>query len=276
MPTVTDPQSPPVTPENPTTPEEPTVEPSMSILTPYMPYLTGNTSYWSLVVLGLLGLLSILFVFFAERNDEEVTLWKVFVKFIISVLVAAGIMWIVSLFASAKVALVVGIIAGFFFYISLWSVLGWIKSFLITVLSLIALAFFLAAIALASRFFFDDISQVLDFVTSIAAQRLMVVGIIGTFIGAILIATQLGSSFIRSFGQSLGATLIALVVVAFLAWINPLGTVSTVVLFVILFAILLWIMRFRIVSNLFVETIRIVRVALVLAVVIGIIIWIVL
>ena len=169
-----------------------------------MHYFTGsNLAFWSLVSLGLLGLLSILFVFFAERNDEEVTLWKVFVKLIISVLVAAGIMWIVSLFASTKVALVTGIIIGFFFYISLWSVLGWIKSLLITILSLITIGFVFAAVALASRFFFDSVTQVLDFVMSMGAQRLMVIGVVATFIGAVLIATQLGSSFIRSFGQSL-------------------------------------------------------------------------
>lgn len=43
MPTITDPENPPVTPENPTTPEEPIIEPSVNIFTPYMAYLTGNT-----------------------------------------------------------------------------------------------------------------------------------------------------------------------------------------------------------------------------------------
>lgn len=59
-------------------------------------------------------------------------------------------------------------------------------------------------------------------------------------------------------------------------WMGPLSTIASVVLFSIIYAIILWIMRFRMVSNLFVETVRIVRIAMIIGIVAGILIWIVL
>jgi hypothetical protein len=100
--------------------------------------------------------------------------------------------------------------------------------------------------------------------------------IIGVFVGAFLIATQLGSSLIRSLGQAIVATVVALIVLSLIIWITGIGTIASLALFCLLYAVLLWIMRFRMVSNLFVETVRIFRVALILAVVIGLVVWIVL
>lgn len=88
--------------------------------------------------------------------------------------------------------------------------------------------------------------------------------------------TQLGSSLVRSLGQAFVATAIALMILGLLMWITGIGTLASLVIFSLLYAVLLWIMRFRIVSNLFVETVRIVRIVIILAVVIGLVVWIVL
>ena len=100
--------------------------------------------------------------------------------------------------------------------------------------------------------------------------------IVGFFGGAWLIATQLGSSLARSLGQALVATVIALGILGLLIWITHIGTLVSVLLFSVLYTVLLWIMRFRMVSNLFAETVRIVRIGIILELVIGIIIWIIL
>ncbi len=100
--------------------------------------------------------------------------------------------------------------------------------------------------------------------------------IIGFFVGTALIMTQLGSSLVRSLGQAFVATAIALMILGLLMWITGIGTLASLVIFSLLYAVLLWIMRFRIVSNLFVETVRIVRIVIILAVVIGLVVWIVL
>jgi len=98
-------------------------------------------------------------------------------------------------------------------------------------------------------------------------------GIMG---GSFLIFSQLGSSLLRSVGQALVATVISLAILAFLMWLGNISTLIAVSVFVLMYAALLWIMRFRIVSNLFVETVRIVRVALILLLLIGVMVWIIL
>lgn len=100
--------------------------------------------------------------------------------------------------------------------------------------------------------------------------------IIGFFVGTALIMTQLGSSLVRSLGQAFVATAVSLMILGLLIWITSIGTFISVVIFSLLYAVLLWIMRFRMVSGLFAETVRIVRVALILAAVIGLVVWIVL
>jgi hypothetical protein len=107
-------------------------------------------------------------------------------------------------------------------------------------------------------------------------QLMGIMKIVGFFVGAWLIMTQLGSSLVRSLGQAFVATAIALMILGLLIWITGIGTLISLVVFSVLYAVLLWIMRFRMVSNLFVETVRIFRVALILAVVIGLVVWIVL
>ena len=101
-------------------------------------------------------------------------------------------------------------------------------------------------------------------------------GIFGVFFGAWLIMTQLGSSLVGSLGQAFVATLVSLVILGLLIWIADIGTITSLIVFCLLYAGLLWIMRFRIVSDLFVETVRIVRIVIILAVVIGLVVWIVL
>ena len=98
--------------------------------------------------------------------------------------------------------------------------------------------------------------------------------ITGIFLGTWLIMTQLGSSLLRAIGQAIVATIVALGLLAFLFWIGTLGTITSILIFAALYGILLWIMRFRMVSNLFIETVRILRIALILVVVVGILVWI--
>lgn len=105
---------------------------------------------------------------------------------------------------------------------------------------------------------------------------MIVIGIVGLFVGTLLIIGLLDEGILQSFSQSLGATLIALILVAFLQWIGDIGTVTTVLVFALLYGILLWIMRFRMVSDLFVDTVRVIRVMVILGIVIGLVVWIVL
>lgn len=88
--------------------------------------------------------------------------------------------------------------------------------------------------------------------------------------------TQLGSLASRSLGQAFIATLISLVILGLIIWITAVGTFASIVIFSLLYAVLLWIMRFRMVSGLFAETVRIVRVSIIVAVVIGLVVWIIL
>lgn len=275
-------------PEQPAEPVEPT--PEIDTETPtaawasfwekisqYQTYFTGeNTLFWLLVGLSMLGIFSILFLFFADRNDEPVSLWKSIMKTAIAVAVTLVAVWLASLFLAPLPALIIGSIIGIFFFITLWSALGWIKSFLITLLTLIGIVFFSAVAVLIARAIFGDVTSVLEFVTRPQIQLMGIMKIIGFFVGAWLIMTQLGSSLVRSLGQAFVATAIALMILGLLLWITGIGTLTSLVIFSLLYAVLLWIMRFRIVSNLFVETVRIVRIVIILAVVIGLVVWIVL
>jgi len=101
--------------------------------------------------------------------------------------------------------------------------------------------------------------------------------IIGIFLGTWLITTQLNSSLFRAAGQAIIATVVSVGLLVFLLWIiGALGTITCVVIFSLFYAVLLWIMRFRMVSNLFAETVRIIRIAVIIAVVTGVLAWIIL
>lgn len=246
-------------------------------LAPYTAHFTGeNMTFWILMVLSILGVFSIFFVFFANRNDEPVSLWKSVVKTLIACAIGLVSVWLASLFFKPIFALIVGLIIGFFFFIALWSALGWIKSFLITILTLIGVIFLMALGVLILRSIFGDMQSVLDFINQPKIQLMNIMKILGLFAGAWLIATQLGSSLVRSIGQAFVATVVSLIILGLLIWITHIGTLASIVIFCLLYAVLLWIMRFRIVSNLFAETVRIVRIALILGVMIGVVVWIVL
>lgn len=275
----------PESPQTPTVPENPETPTSSSdawtafwnTLTPYTAHFTGNNMpFWTLVLLSVLGVFGLVFVFFAERNDEQVSLWKSIVKTLVASAVTLVAVWVLSFFLKPVTAIVLGVIVGFFFFITLWSVLGWIKSFLITVLTFIGVVFILALSALVLRALFGNIDSIFTFINTPTIQLLGIMKIVGFFGGAWLIATQLGSSLARSLGQALVATVIALGILGLLIWITHIGTLVSVLLFSVLYTVLLWIMRFRMVSNLFAETVRIVRIGIILALVIGIIIWIIL
>ena len=275
----------PESPQTPTVPESPQTPTSSadawtafwSAFTPYTTQFTGNNMpFWTLVLLSVIGVFGLVFVFFAERNDEQVSLWKSIVKVLVASAVTLVAVWVLSFFLKPVTAIVLGVIVGFFFFITLWSVLGWIKSFLITVLTFIGVVFILALSALVLRALFGDIYSISTFINTPTIQLLGIMKIVGFFGGAWLIATQLGSSLARSLGQALVATVIALGILGLLIWITHIGRLVSVLLFSVLYTVLLWIMRFRMVSNLFAETVRIVRIGIILALVIGIIIWIIL
>gem|GEM_PF-956096 len=244
---------------------------------PYIPAFSGdNAPFWMLMGLSVFGLFSLLFVFFANRNDESVSLWKSIIKTLIAVAIMSIAVWILSLFLHPFTAIIAGIIIGFFFFITLWSALGWIKSFLITILTLISIIFFGALGYLILHAIFGDIAQVLAFINQPSIQLIGLMEMVGFFVGSWLIVTQLGTSLARALGQSFIATVVALMILSLLIWIMHIGVVLSVIFFCLLYCALLWIMRFRMVSNLFTETVRIVRVGLILAVVIGVVVWIVL
>lgn len=134
----------------------------------------------------------------------------------------------------------------------------------------------LAIGALIVRAVFDDVESFIVFINQPALQLIGIMNIIGFFGGAWLIGTQLGSSLARSIGQAFVATIIATAILGLLIWITNIGTLASIVLFSALYTILLWIMRFRMVSNLFAETVRIVRIGLIIAVTIGLVVWIIL
>lgn len=278
----------PVPPENseiPVPPETPDVETPTSDawsafwdrFAPYTAKLTGeNMAFWTLVVFALLGIFSLIFVFFADRNDEVVSLWKSIVKTLLAGAIALVSIWVASFFLKPITAIIVGLLLWFFFFATLWSALGWIKSFLITILTFIGVIFILALSALILRAVFGDVESLLSFINKPTIQLLGIMKMIGFFGGAWLIGTQLGSSLVRSVGQAFVATVIAIAILGLLTWITNLGTLVSIILFSALYTVLLWIMRFRIVSNLFAETVRIVRIGLILVVVIGVIVWIIL
>lgn len=246
-------------------------------MAPYTAYFTGkNVLFWTLVALSTLTVFSLFFVFFADRNDEPVGFWKSLSKTLIAVALALISIWLASYFLSPTSAVIVGLLIGTFFFITLWSALGWIKSLLITVLTLIGIIFIMALGFILLRMIFDDTRGILDFITQFRIQLMGVMAMVGFFIGALLIMTQLRSVPVRSLGQAFIATLISLIILALIMWITGIGTFLSVVIFSLLYAVLLWIMRFRMVSGLFAETVRIVRVTLILAVVIGLVVWIVL
>ena len=280
----------PQAPTEPTEPEPPVIIPPVDAIdsadawdalrakiAPYKAYFTGgNTPFWMLMALGALGVFSLFFVFFADRNDEPVSLWKSVTKTLIALLIMLVAVWLASYFLSPIPALIVGFIVGVFFFITLWNALGWIKSLLITLLTLIGIVFMMAIGFIVLRMMFDDTQSILEFMNQPRIQLLGVMKIIAFFLGAWLIMAQLGSSLVRALGQAFVATVISTIILGLIMWITGIGTFLSIVVFALLYAVLLWIMRFRMVSNLFVETVRIFRVALILAVVIGLVVWIVL
>jgi hypothetical protein len=277
----------PTVPEEPTVPSEP-IEPTpvpttdawslfRAKLMPYTQTMLGeNALFWSLVGVSILGLFGILFVFFAYRSDEPVSVGKSITKTLIAAIVLSVSIWIFSLFLSPVIAIIIGAIIAFFFFTSLWSVLGWIKSLLITLLTLIGIVVILGVSAWILRAIFGDIESIISFINQSTSQLLSVLGIVWFFIGTWLIMWQLNASFARALGQAFVASFVALMILALLIWIIHVGSVVSVILFSMLYAVLLWIMRFRMVSNLFAETVRIIRVGLILGVILSIFVWIIL
>lgn len=230
-----------------------------------MSHFTGkNLSFWLLISLAYLGVFSFLFVFFADRNEEVVPFWKTILKSLVAIVIGIVAFWLVSFFASELTAQIVGVIIGLFMFTAFWSALGWIKSILITILTLIAFIFLLSVGGMVARVIFHDFAHFLNFLDSPSIRMIGIMKIIGICIGSWLIITQLGSSLFRAVGQAIVATVISVSLLAFLFWLGSMSNLVSILLFTIIYAVILWIMRFRMVSNLFAETVRIVRIALIL------------
>lgn len=226
--------------------------------------------------MSLLGVFSILFVFFAERNDEQVSLFKSIIKTLVAAAITLVAVWIASLFLSPIKAIVVGVVVGVFFFMTLWSALGWIKSILITILTFIGLVFMLALGFLVLRGVVGDTAAILEFLNTPTIKLLSILKIGGILGGVWLIMTQLRSGLFSALAQAIVSTVVSLGILSLLIWIAHIGMWASLALFVLLYVMLLWIMRFRMVSNLFAETVRIVRVGLILGVLLSIIVFIIL
>ena len=227
-------------------------------------------------MLAYIAVFSFLFVFFADRNDESVSFWNTILKLIVSGVLGVIIFWIFSLFASTNVALVLSIIAAVIIFIALSRLFGWIKSLLVTLLSLIGFVFLAALIVLIIRAIFGDMQSFFAYAMKPEIRMISIMKLTGIFAGTYLITSQLRSSLFSSLGQAMIATLVSIGLLAFLIWMGPLSTLTSVILFSGIYAVILWIMRFRMVSNLFAETVRIVRIAIIIALIASMLIWIIL
>jgi hypothetical protein len=146
----------------------------------------------------------------------------------------------------------------------------------VTLLSLIGFVFLAALIVLIIRAIFGDMQSFFEYALKPEIRMIGIMKLTGIFVGTYLITSQLRSSLFSSLGQAMIATLVSIGLLAFLIWMGTLSTLVSIVLFSVFYAIILWIMRFRMVSNLFAETVRIVRIALIIAVVAGVLVWIIL
>lgn len=79
-------------------------------------------------------------------------------------------------------SIIVGTLIGIFFFITLWSALGLIKSLLITVLTLIGMVFILALAFIVLRMVFDDTRSMLEFITGFRIQLAGVMAMVGFFL----------------------------------------------------------------------------------------------
>lgn len=243
----------------------------------YIPHITGkNIPFWTLVGLSLGTIFSLLFVFFAERNDVSVPLWKSVLKTLIALCISAVTLWAFSFFSGPLVASLVAAVIGFFFLVALWSGLGWIRSFLISLLTLIATLFLVALTIICVRLIFGTWSDFFTFITTLFAQRTGIFAMVGFFVGAWLITVQLHTSLIRALIEAFISTFVAILILVFISWILTFGTIWSLVIFTLVYGVVLWILRFRLVSNLFVETVRIIRVMVILLLILALVVWILL
>ena len=231
---------------------------------------------WSLIGLATLIMFGLLFVFFGHRNDESVSLIKTIIKIAIALVISACLIWIASHFLEPRMAIIVGSLAGIFFFVTLWSALGWIRSIIMTLLTLISVIVGIALVVFIVRIFFPEIGALIAFIQTGNTQLMTILTLSGILVGAGLIASQLRSSLASALGQSTIATIVSVVILGFFLWVSALSTPITVTIFALLFGALLWIMRFRIVSDLFADSVRIFRVALLLGIIMAILVWFIL
>ncbi len=218
---------------------------------------------------------AILFSFFAERNDAPVSFFKSIIKILLAGAIVLGIAWIVSFFTDSLTSLVFGSIIGLFFFITLWKALGWLTSILVTLLTLISTLFVAALVLFLMRLIFDSLPEAFSSVVQEPYSNIVVFLLSGFVLGTFLILTQLHTSLFRAFSQTFIATVFATVLVTFIMWIGAQFSWGMILIFGILYAALLWILRFRMTSDLFAETVRIVRVSLILVAFLWLVHWIV-
>lgn len=243
----------------------------------HIPSFTLSNSFsWAGVIGGLLIFFAVLFLFFTGRNEEETSLIAIILKIIVSSILGLIVYWIGTFFLTTQTAFIVAAVMSFFIFVTSYSIFGWFKSLLITILSLISFVFILACFLLLGKVVFDTVGDFFWFMAQDHILLLFVCVWSGLFIGTWLIVTQLRVRLFVALGQSIIATCVTIAIVSLLFWLSSVGTFTTIILFVCLYTILLWIMRFRDGERVFAETVRVVRVGLLLLVILSFIVWIIL
>lgn len=255
----------------------PEVEKSFwSFLSPYWGILRENSMFFVILLLAYIAGVSFLFTFFSWRNDVSVSYGKVFLKICIALVLFVLITWLSAFFLSRGVSLILWVLLSVFFYISLWNSIGWIKSIIITVLSLIWLVFFTWFLFILMRSLFDSSEGVESFFAHQSGKVSVMTLALWICMGTYLIVTQLSTSLFRALLQAGISTVVSVGILGFFSWIIGFKIIVFVIFFGIFYSIILWILRFRMVSDIFPETVRIVRVSVILICIISICVWIIL
>lgn len=161
---------------------------------PYVKYFSGkNLPFWSLILLAYIAVFSFLFVFFAERNDESVSFLNTLLKMLVSGVFGVIVFWLASFFATTNISLLMGVLVALVIFVALSRVFGWVKSLLVTLLSLIGFVFFVALAVIIIRAIFGDMQSFIKYFMKPGIQMIGILKLTGIFLGTWLITSQLRS-----------------------------------------------------------------------------------
>lgn len=243
--------------------------PEGGMLTPYRSFLTIEWPFFAFLGLVLIGIWSACFVFFAERNDSYTTWMKTFLKTLFAVVIGGILFWILHFLLPLYWSMVIGgvVAAVTFFFLSQ---LGWfIKTFFIFLISSIAFGFFVSVGIIVSRTFNTSPEIIIDFMTRDTMQIAMILWSIGILFGSWLVRSQLKTSVGGAITSALLATIFSLLILAFVYWLWPLYYGVMALLFILLFGAFLWVLSFRWNNNLFLTSVRVLRIMIFLWIVVA-------